>query len=402
MKKIVSFLICIAILFSFTACSSSDTTTDSSNDTDTTQQLNINMSDLVKTSSYSDSMTRRDYLTDKGKEIYDGLYDAVINCEEYVYIDKNNEFDFDTIYDKFNQVLSYYVLLDHPEIFWTEGGFDHASSYVNDNSETVYTFPIAYGCQQSEIENSKLELDTQVDNLLNEIPDGSDYEKTLWVYEWIMNKTIYIDRPFLNLGDNLDYSMYNLFVNGRSNCNGYSKAISYVLNKLNIPCTIAVGECEDGQLHAWNIIQLDDGYYHLDATWDDRYNKYTLNGSTESYTHSYFCVNDNDIYKSRKLVDYFYVPKCESEKYNYFIYYDLYFDVVNDEAFDKAIAFCVENNKSSVELKFANEDLLSQATDYIEDENSNIYNLLMDNGSDISMSFYYGSVDDMNVLIISN
>lgn len=200
MKKILVLLLSSVLLVSvFTACSVPTTSVDSTGNYDTTQQVAIDMSDLVLAKPESYSMLRRDYLTDKGKEIYDGLYDAALNFEEYVYVDKNNDFDFDTIFDKFNQIFSYYVLLDHPEIFWTEGGFEHAASYVNERNETVYTFPIVYGCQQSEIENLKSELDTQVNQMFSEIPDGSDYEKALWVYEWIMEKTVYIDRPFLSL-----------------------------------------------------------------------------------------------------------------------------------------------------------------------------------------------------------
>ena len=401
MKKILVLLLSSVLLVSvFTACSVPTTSVDSTGNYDTTQQVAIDMSDLVLAKPESYSMLRRDYLTDKGKEIYDGLYDAALNFEEYVYVDKNNDFDFDTIFDKFNQIFSYYVLLDHPEIFWTEGGFEHAASYVNERNETVYTFPIVYGCQQSEIENLKSELDTQVNQMFSEIPDGSDYEKALWVYEWIMEKTVYIDRPFLSLGQNLDYSIYNLFINGKSNCNGYSKALSYILNKLSIPCTIAVGECDDGQLHAWNIIQLDDGCYHLDSTWDDRYNQYSLSDTIESYGHAYFCVNDNDIYKSRKLVDYFYAPKCKSDKYNYFIYNNLYFDSVNDETFDKAISFCVENSKNSVELKFADQTLLSEAKNYMNNENSNLFDLLQARGYDFGLNVSYGAIDEMNVLYI--
>lgn len=402
MKKLISFVVCILLAFPITACSSSVLLEESTDSTDTTQQVTIDMSDLVLDEPESYSMLRRDYLTDKGKEIYDGLYEAALNFEKYVYVDTNNDFDSDTVLEKFNQILSYYVLLDHPEIFWTEGGFEFTSSYVNENDETVYNIPIMYGCQQSEVEGLQSELDAEVEKILGAIPDGNDYEKTLWTYEQIMDNTIYIDRPFLSLGQNLNYSMYNLFVNGKSNCNGYAKALSYILNRLSIPCTIAIGECDDGQLHAWNIIQLDDEYYHLDATWDDRYNQYSLSGTTESYGHAYFCVNDNDIYKSRNLVDYFYTPKCESDKYNYFIYNNLYFEEVNDKAFDKAIAFYVNNNKSSVELKFANKELLSQASAYIEDENSNLYDLLQSNGFDAGLDFYYGSVEEMNVLFISN
>lgn len=78
----------------------------------------------------------------------------------------------------------------------------------------------------------------------------------------------------------------------------------------------------------------------------------------------------------------------------------LYFDVVNDETFDKAIAFAADNNKYSVELKFTDEKLLSQASAYIEEENSNLYNLFQSNGVETGVNFYYGSIEDMNVIYL--
>lgn len=74
--------------------------------------------------------------------------------------------------------------------------------------------------------------------------------------------------------------------------------------------------------------------------------------------------------------------------------------MVNDETFDKAIAFAADNNKYSVELKFTDEKLLSQASAYIEEENSNLYNLFQSNGVETGLNFYYGSIEDMNVIYL--
>lgn len=154
-KKILLLtLSAILIFLLFSACSVSTFSADATTNSEAEPAAAVmDMSDLVLNTPESYSLQRRDYLTNKGKEIYDGLYDAALNFKEYVYVDTNNDFSSDTIFNKFNQILSYYVLLDHPEIFWTEGSFDHATSHVNENNETVYTFPIVYGCLQSEVKN---------------------------------------------------------------------------------------------------------------------------------------------------------------------------------------------------------------------------------------------------------
>lgn len=42
-----------------------------------------------------------------------------------------------------------------------------------------------------------------------------------------------------------------------------------MLNELNVPCDIEVGECINGGGHAWNLVQLDGEWYQMDVTWND-------------------------------------------------------------------------------------------------------------------------------------
>ena len=55
---------------------------------------------------------------------------------------------------------------------------------------------------------------------------------------------------------------------------GFALAFANVLNRLGIPCGIVTGYSSlDGTFgaHAWNIVELDRKYYHLDVTWDYLY-----------------------------------------------------------------------------------------------------------------------------------
>lgn len=57
----------------------------------------------------------------------------------------------------------------------------------------------------------------------------------------------------------------------KSVCEGFALAFANVLNRLGIPCGIVTGYSSlDGTFgaHAWNIVELDRKYYHLDVTWD--------------------------------------------------------------------------------------------------------------------------------------
>lgn len=69
------------------------------------------------------------------------------------------------------------------------------------------------------------------------------------------------------------YNLYGALVNKRCVCEGYAKAFKYLMDELDIPCTIVIGEAtnSDGvtEKHAWNYVQIDEQWYAIDCTWDD-------------------------------------------------------------------------------------------------------------------------------------
>ena len=83
------------------------------------------------------------------------------------------------------------------------------------------------------------------------------------------------------------------FLNGKSVCVGYARALQYLLQKCGIESAEVVGETyrEDGTKsgrHAWTLIKVDGEYYHIDTTWDDRSDTEQAEKDTE-YDFDYFC-----------------------------------------------------------------------------------------------------------------
>ena len=95
----------------------------------------------------------------------------------------------------------------------------------------------------------------------------TDREKVLMVAEYVVRNTEYqIDHVRnQNAAASLCY--------GIAQCSGYSKAVKYLLDYLDIPCIYVTGDADDGRggsgPHAWNMVQLDGEYYHLDVTFMD-------------------------------------------------------------------------------------------------------------------------------------
>lgn len=87
-------------------------------------------------------------------------------------------------------------------------------------------------------------------------------------------------------------------------CDGFSKAYKFVMDGLNIPCIVVSGEAQDPMTmklepHAWNMIQIDGRWCHVDVTFDTgiksgdcpRYDYFGLSDDNVLIDHSYDRTN---------------------------------------------------------------------------------------------------------------
>lgn len=374
---------------------------ESSNIDDVNDENNDENSGPVEVNSIEDliednhKLERRENLNKKGKDLYDQLYEAAKDRKEFVYLDDKEYSDqrCDALSDIFVKLLGYFVLMDHPEIFWTNGGVLVSSTPLG--SSTEYKVTIMSDCDENKIDNYEKEIEAKAKEIIKMVPSGSDYEKALWVHDYIVDNTTYNNDVSWFVGEekNFSASIYSLLLKNESNCNGYSKAYKYLLDMLNIPCTVVAGVCNDGVLHAWNIIEIDGEYYQVDATWDDPV------GGKQAVHHNYFCITDEEMYKSRTLDSVTSTPICSSTKMNYYVYNGLYATEINDSVFNYALDYYLKNDEDQIEIKFASSDLVSEAEKYLN-SNNNFHNLLIKKGFSNSQ-VSYSKYDDTNVLEIT-
>lgn len=93
-----------------------------------------------------------------------------------------------------------------------------------------------------------------------------------------------------------DFSMNGPLLDRHGACEGISKAALYLLRRCGVDAGIVSGKTESGENHAWNMVHIDGGCYHLDVTWDLG----SRNGVTR---HDYFNVNDGFMGRSRTWTD---------------------------------------------------------------------------------------------------
>ncbi|MBR3696806.1 MAG: hypothetical protein IKM97_00810 [Clostridia bacterium] len=124
----------------------------------------------------------------------------------------------------------------------------------------------------------------------------SDYEKIKRIHDYVIENTEYdqsIERENI-------YNIYGILMQHNAVCEGYSKAMKYLLDGANIPCIVVCGIGKnsngDSESHAWNYVKIDDLWYAIDSTWDDPVIVGVGRVSSDIYTR-YFLKGSNDFFK---------------------------------------------------------------------------------------------------------
>lgn len=118
------------------------------------------------------------------------------------------------------------------------------------------------------------------------IKDGmTDYEKEKAIYDWQLAYTAYNDNSLSPIasGDQYSHLPYGVFKYHQAICVGNATTFKLLMDMLDIDCKI-IHSTEEGE-HAWNLVKLDDEWYHCDVTFDG--------GSAEKPGYTYFNVPDS-------------------------------------------------------------------------------------------------------------
>ncbi|MDT3427611.1 hypothetical protein J2Z22_003174 [Paenibacillus forsythiae] len=139
----------------------------------------------------------------------------------------------------------------------------YSFSYRTGSRSAVVSVRLSYreSLQQTAYVNERVKA------VLNKIinPGMTGDEKVKAIHDWVV----------LNLKYDTTYTKYTAYEglkSGSAVCQGYSLLTYKLLKGAGIPNKIVEGTAwqgGSGQAHAWNLVQLNGRWYHLDTTWDD-------------------------------------------------------------------------------------------------------------------------------------
>jgi hypothetical protein len=203
--------------------------------------------------------------------------------------------------------------IDHPEYFWFDGSVSYVTTTLpSGTAETSCT--IEYTLTAAEAQALLPQVEQYVAGCLSALELAgaqSDYEKVLGVYRYLIEHTDYV----VSISDQ---SFISLMTHQQATCAGYAKGFQYLMQQLNIPCTLATGYGTNGESHGWNMVQLDGEWYQIDVTWGDPVDDSGSPGDSLEYT--YCLVTDQEIYQDHTLSSPITMPVCTATEYNYFRY----------------------------------------------------------------------------------
>lgn len=208
---------------------------------------------------------------------------------------------------------------------------------------------------KSRLNSSDLKLLNTATQIVNQITTEqmSDYDKELAIHDYIINSTSYdYDSLTHNPNNNAIYTAAGALLNHRAVCEGYSEACMLLLNLCHINSKIVYGS-SDTTNHAWNLVELDNKWYHLDVTFDD---PLVLNNNQriETLSYNYFNVPDTILEQDHQWDRQKY-PQASSMEQNYFYKHNL---IANDYNEFKSIVLSeIQKGKTEIQCYVTNYDV---------------------------------------------
>ena len=233
-----------------------------------------------------------------------GTYEINLGTEFSSLLSKSNG---EELLGEYYQTAIEAYTYDNPEIFY----IDFSKLYLNIETTTrgskkTYRVFINSGNEANYL-TDEFSSKEKIDETIQEIEKikayfvqnkkANTYENIKIVHDYLVERIEYEQ----TISKSNIYDLYGALINKQCVCEGYAKAFKYLMDSIDIPCTIVIGKAtnseDNTENHAWNYVQLDGIWYAVDCTWDDP----ILEGPgfiSYSSKYKYFLKGENEFNKS--------------------------------------------------------------------------------------------------------
>lgn len=285
-------------------------------------------------------------LDESGRILYLEVLDILKNRQENVTVSTT---DTELLNHAFTCVMN-----DHPELFFVDG-YQYTKYTVGDIVTSI-SFLGTYSMTENEIVRNQQIIDEYISLCFDGMPQTEDeYDKVKYLYDYLINQTEY-DREAPN-----NQNICSVFVEKRSVCQGYAKALQYLMQRAGMVSTLVTGYTQQ-EGHAWNLVRVNGAYYYVDATWGDA--SYTFENGDTPYegemppiNYDYFLVTTEELYVTHEPDYLIKLPECKEEKDNYYVREGLYLSEYDEDKLRRIFEQAYENSSSYVMFKCSDEQV---------------------------------------------
>ena len=306
--------------------------------------------------------------------LYLELLDILTKRQENIMVSTTNA-------EQLNQIFTC-VMHDHPELFYVEGY--QYTKYTVDNKVTGITFLGTYSMSEKDITQNQKKIDEYVKHCFLGMPQTEDeYDKIKYLYEYLIHQTEY-DKEAPN-----NQNICSVFIEKRSVCQGYAKALQYLMQKAGMVSTLVTGYTQQ-EGHAWNLVRVNGAYYYVDTTWGDA--SYALEDGENLYmgkvppiNYDYFLVTTKELCVTHEPDYLIRLPECKEEKDNYYIREGLYLTEYDEDVLKLIFEQAHIQETGYVMFKCSDEQVFDEVKQQLI-EQQGVFRLMKSQGSTIAFT----------------
>ena len=188
-------------------------------------------------------------------------------------------------------------------------GFSTLNGGVLPFAKVAYFYiEVQYHVNPSELREMERVIEPEINRVASMLFDPlmPKEAKVLLAHNYLCHIATY-DPSYLNKSITFNpwsHSAYGCLIKHVCVCHGFSEAFKRILNRGGVTCEIITGQIKGTTTqHAWNIVKIDDDYYHVDVTFDDQ----------SEIVFNYFMKTDEEMKRDRTWDTSSY-PKCNGRK----------------------------------------------------------------------------------------
>ncbi|WP_202707525.1 fibronectin type III domain-containing protein [Sporosalibacterium faouarense] len=203
----------------------------------------------------------------------------------------------------------YTILSEVPDLDY--GILSWSNTMYGEGKDKLLEIYMNYSYSKEKMEEMRAAVDKKAKFIIETVikPDMNDFQKELALHDYVINNTVYntdYEKDVILPED--EHTAYGVLIKGKGVCSSYAKAMHKLLDMVDIESYFVTGTGL-GEPHAWNIVKIQNNYYHLDATWNDTVDPNKI-------SHDYFNLTDAQMSVDHNwnTLDY---PRCTSTLFSY-------------------------------------------------------------------------------------